>query len=163
MCRSSRVAVPLVLLLASSTLPGCDVHLLIVTGPSPAGSIVVISNPSSVSAQPVTGATCPAAQPFLVQFRLTVRESRGMDLYLREVRLRFVDRFGVTGLDILLTEADLGRQFDSTLITAHGTRDFPFSPRFGCGADRVGVFYLHVRIVDANGSDQSFDLQITVN
>ncbi len=163
MCRAFRAAVSLAgFALPLLALSGCDITFLVVTGPSPAGTIIVISDPKAVSALTIPGAICPGSPPFLVHFRLIVREGRGIDVQVREVRLRFVDRNGVTGLDLLLSSADLGRQFDSTLVAAHSSRDFPFSPRFGCAGDPVGVLYVLVVLVDANGSSQTSEVQIAI-
>ncbi len=167
MCRTHRTlraAVSLAaLVLALLAVESCYVSLFVTTGPSPVGSIVVTSDPAAVSAQTIVGAACPGSPPFFVQFRLVIREDRGVDAQLREVRLRFVDRSGVTSLDVLLTATDLGRQFDSTLVAAHTSRDFPFSPRFGCAGDRVGALYIHVVLVDANGTNETSDLQVAVS
>ncbi len=149
--------------LALFALDACYISFFVTTGPSPIGSIIIISDPTAVSAQPIIGAICPGSPPFLVQFRLVVRESGGADVEVREVRLRFVDRAGVTGPDMLLTADDLRRQFDSTRIPAHGSREFPFSPRFGCSGDHVGVFYVHVMIVDVHGAGETSELQVAVS
>lgn len=132
-----------------------------VVGPSTSASIAIFSEPSLLTPERL-GGFCPATPPLVARFTLVIRDERGVDWRVREIGLRFVDRHGVLGSDLLFDGSDLERLFGSTVICARTTRSFGFSPRFGCVGDPVGAFRVRVLLVDAQGATETTTLSLSV-
>jgi hypothetical protein len=89
--------------------------------------------------QALTGAACPTRQPFQVPFRVVGTGHGRSDLFIDEVRVRFVDRAGVVGGAMTLARPQLAERFGSTQLPAVGTRAFPLTLPFGCVGQPVGT------------------------
>ena len=140
-----RAAVVLLLSLASLFAACDDDHHVRVTasvvGPTPFERRAPFGGPVFAGATffPTTLAfttvpifNCPTIAPFFSTVTLVIDARSGPDVFVDVVVFDFVDRFGLRS-PVTFTRADLDGLFGTTLVVANTSRNFPFTPRFGCG------------------------------
>jgi hypothetical protein len=118
--------------------------------------------PSSVIAQPVFDARCPSVPPFDVPFSVIVRANSGVNVFVTEVRLHFVDSFGVPMPQVTLPAPVLTTQFGTLLVEARGSRTFPMSVPLGCVTARSGTLFVSVDTRDGQGRMQTGAVSVAV-
>ena len=98
---------------------------------------------------PVFG--CPSTSPFVTNFSLVIDQRGGVDVFVHEVGLRFVDGAGFDS-PLFLGQGDLATLFGSTLVVGGTSRTFPFQPRFGCGLSSTPrLMFLRLLLRDQHG------------
>lgn len=118
--------------------------------------------PTSVSAQLSGRGLCPDIHPLFVPLNLTVQANRGVSLNVTEVRMRFVDAFGIAAPPITLAAPMLTRQFGTALVEARSSRSFPLDFTFGCNTARTGTIFVVVHVRDGHGRDDSSEVRVSV-
>lgn len=142
---------------------------VVATGPSAALQLSSAPNPfarvpsSPIAAVPIRGANCPYSHPLRALVNLTVVAEHDVSLSLVEVRMRFVDAFGIAAPPVTLPAPMLTRQFGTALVNARSSRTFPFHFDFGCGTDRRGTITMNVRARDGRGRDEDAELRVGVH
>jgi hypothetical protein len=144
-----------IVVLVSVALGACDVDFLIV-GPGlvAVGGTTLHLRPIAPFPQPITIPTCPAIQPFVARFEVTIDGAR-IDHNLESLDVWFLDRRGTAGPTVTLGSADIARQFGSTTIVAGRSRVLVMTHGFGCGMLAAGTLIVVVRVRDANGTMHS--------
>lgn len=105
---------------------------------------------STVFSRPVANPFCPAFPPVTVVLNLLVRAG-SLSLSVNEVRLRFVDTFGISMPQVTLPAPVMTTQFGSALVAARQSRLFPLSLGLGCGFGTQGTVIVVVITRDQNG------------
>lgn len=118
-----------------------------ITSLGPTFSLAI--QPARLFRRPIVGAVCPFQQPFLIPFDLLVATTSGRPLFLNQVRMQFIDSFGVAGPRITLPQPDLTSRFGTIQLPPQGSRAFPFSFEFGCTTRPVGTLSIFVETIDA--------------
>jgi hypothetical protein len=166
---------------------GCDRTNLSSTAPTPAVSAGASSDlsfavePVMLRPESIGGQSC-ARSPFGT--RVIIRIRGGGDVFLRGIRFRFVDRFGVSSLPRVTPipgSAPLTAPFPtlpvpaspiptgvaplplptSAPITNPGTT-LPFFLAFDCGLAQEGTMFVDVETADRNGRTRTSALQARV-
>lgn len=155
------------ILAASLLTAGCSGTDARVTATGPtslqlSGSAFASIRPSLLSAQLIGNAGCPELQPLRVTANLTVLADGEVSFLVTEVRMRFVDTFGITAPQVTLTAPALTRQFGTALVLARSERTFPLDFSFGCSTDRTGTLSVLVRGRHEDGRDQSTEIRVGV-
>ena len=119
-------------------------------------------HPSVITAQSIGQPFCPTIPPFLGSLNLTVQAPGALRVFLRQVRMEFVDSAGMSAPSITLPAPVLTQQFGSTLIEARSGRTFPFTFPFGCGTRRGGTLVVIVIVADENGQETSARAQARI-
>ena len=135
------------------------------TGPTSlqfSGSAFASIRPSLLSAQRIGNTGCPDVQPLRVTANLTVLAEGEVSFLLTEVRMRFVDTFGITAPQVTLAAPALTRQFGTALVHARSERIFPLDFSFGCSTDRTGTLTVLVRGRHGDGRDVSTEIRVGV-
>jgi hypothetical protein len=156
------VVVPILISL-SLVSSGCDdsdskVALSNGVGPSPVASPLFVSRgamvrPSSIEAQRVFDAACPAQPPFLAPFNVVFEGDGRSGVFLSDVQMQFVDSAGTRAGSMTLGPSALAARFGSTRVPASGTRTFPFAFPFGCVGLPTGTLTVVVVAGDGNGRE----------
>ena len=118
--------------------------------------------PSAVTAQLIGHAVCPELHPFLVTANLVLHSHDGGSMFLREVRMRFIDSAGIPGPQVTLPAPLPIRQFGTALTDARGDQMFPLDFRFGCGTRRTGTIIVIVHARDKHGLDHNGEIRLSV-
>lgn len=141
----------------------------VATGPSAALQLNSSQNPfarihpSPIGAVAIRGAGCPHSFPYRAKVNLTISADRDVSLSLLDVRMHFVDTFGIAAPAVTLPAPVLTRQFGTALVEARSSRTFPFDFDFGCGTDRRGTLTVHVRTRDGRGRHDDADLRVGID
>jgi hypothetical protein len=104
-----------------------------------------------ITPQLIAGTGCPTSRPFLAPFTIVGTANGELDIFLREVQMRFVDRFGIPGGSRTLAQAQLAGLFGSTRLPSQGSRLFPLSFPLGCLDQPAGTLALVVVTGDLLG------------
>jgi len=162
----SKQAVSLAAIAALIVAMGCNGTERGVLDPTPLGTGPTTSsariNPSFLGVQPVAQPFCPSVPPFVGSLSLEVQASGHVDVLLNEVRMTFIDSFGITAPPVTLPAPALTRQFGSTLIEARSQRAFPFTFPIGCFTRRAGTLVIVVVIVDDRGREEILEARASV-
>ena len=112
----------------------------------------VTFQPSVLNALTVPGANCPFRPPHIAPVRIVATGGQS-DTFLNRVDMRLVDRRGVAGGSLTVSQSQLTEQFGSNRIPPLGHREFPFSFPFGCVGGGVGTLGIVVVAADAFGNE----------
>ena len=164
---------------------GCDRADVSATAPTPAVSAGTASDlslavePVMLRPESIGGQSCARQSPFGT--RVIIRIRSGSDFFLRGIRFRFVDRFGVSSLPRVTPipgSAPLTTPFaslpvptspipmgvaplslpTSAPITIPGTT-LPFFLAFDCGPAQEGTIFVDVETADRNGRTRAAAVQ----
>ncbi|MCA1560195.1 MAG: hypothetical protein LC804_07985 [Acidobacteria bacterium] len=142
-------------ILLSIALGACDVDFLIVgPGPIAVGGTALHLRPIAPFPQSIPVPTCPAVQPFVARFEVTIGGGR-IEHNLDRIDVWFSDGRGNAGPTITFGSADIARQFGSTTVAAGRSRVLVMTHAFGCGTLASGTVIVFVRLRDANGAMHS--------
>lgn len=160
---SIRIA-PLLLVLA---VAACDSHHS--GGPgsigfAPSGPAIIVAGiqPQVIPLTRVFGFGCPLVPPFTSAFDLVVREQTGVDLFLDQVTLQFLDGTNLGGSPIVFQRPELTRIFPSTLIPALRSGVFRFAPQFGCGIGVPQVLIAELFFIDRFEARHRFTIRVPI-
>jgi len=120
------------------------------------------AEPSTVTAQLVSGGNCPLIQPLRARLALTVLADDDVTLFLDEVRMQFVDAGGVAAPQVTLPAPQLTTQFGTALVQARSSLMFPLDLAFGCGTGRTGTIVIVVHGRDGRGVERSTNVRVAV-
>ena len=144
-----------------------DPSLLTPVGPTNIGAVAgttftLAVQPAPLFRRSIFGAVCPFRQPFFVPFDLLVGTRLGLPLFLNQVRVHFVDSFGIVGPQITIPQLDLLNRFGTTQIPLQGSRTFPFSFEFGCATQPFRNLFVWVETIDTTRATQSSTVTVAV-
>lgn len=162
------------ILAVSILTAGCSdsTNHAVATGPSAALQLSSSQNnpfaridPSPIGAAPFRGlgVGCPHSFPYRARVNLTIFADHDVSRSLLEVRMHFVDTFGIAAPAVTLPAPLLIRQFGTALVDARSSRTFPIDFDFGCGTDRRGTLTVHVRTRDGRGRHDDADLRVGID
>jgi hypothetical protein len=118
----------------------------------------------TVVAQQVVGQTsgCPVFAPFSVPINLVVRVNGGVNVFITQISMRFVDPFRIEAPQVTLPAPQLTKQFGTNLVMARSMRTFPLTFAVGCATDRKGTATLLIDTMDAQGRRESGQVSVAV-
>jgi hypothetical protein len=106
--------------------------------------------PSTIPFHTLPASGCPSASPFVARFSVIIDQQDGIDVFVHEVGVRFVDGAGFESA-LIFGDSDLATRFGSTLVIAGTSRTFAFQPRFGCGLRSTPhVMVVRLLLLDRN-------------
>jgi hypothetical protein len=118
----------------------------------------------TVVAQQLVGHSggCPTFAPFSVPINLVVRVNGGVNVFITQIRMRFVDPFRIEAPQVTLPAPMLTTQFGTNLVMARSMRTFPLTFAVGCATDRKGTATLLIDTQDQQGRRESGQVSVTV-
>jgi hypothetical protein len=151
-------------LFALVLISGCDGTERGVLGPTPRGTgpTTVGIQPSLVTVQSISQASCPTVPPFLGSLNLIVQSDGDLGLFVTQVRMTFTDSLGVTAPTVTLPAPVPTQQFGSALVAARADRAFSLTFPFGCGTRRTGTLVVVVVTSDEQGREQTAEARVAV-
>jgi hypothetical protein len=151
-------------LLALVLTVGCDDTERGVLDPTPIGTAAGTFGiqPSPVTVQSISQASCPTLPPFLGSLNLNVQNGGDLGLFVRQVRMTFTDSLGVTAPTVTLPAPVPTQQFGSALVAARADRAFSLTFPFGCATRRTGTLVIVVVTSDEEGRERTAEASVAV-
>jgi len=106
---------------------------------------------------------CPAFPPFVIPVDLIVRVNGGLNVFLINVNMQFVDSTGIVMPQITLPAPQLTAQFGTALVQARSARTFPFTIPVACGTQQKGALTIQARTRDEQGREESGQVSLKVD
>lgn len=122
-----------------------------------------LSVTAATASQSIGRPACPAVPPFTVSFGLSIHHAGDFNLFITQIRLQFVDRFGVRMPQVTLPGPVPTVEFGTMLVQARSGRTIPISFGVGCGTDRKGTVMVQVDTRDELGRTGSGQATAPVN
>jgi len=117
----------------------------------------------AVFSQQMGKTTCPAFPPFVIPVDLIVRVNGGLNVFLINVNMQFVDSTGIVMPQITLPAPQLTAQFGTALVQARSARTFPFTIPVACGTQQKGALTIQARTRDEQGREESGQVSLKVD
>ena len=139
--------------------------LITTTGPTTISvrSADFSANTGAVFSQQMGKTSCPALPPFVIPLNLVVRVNGGLNVFLVNVNMQFVDHTGIVMPQITLPAPQLTAQFGTALVQARSARTFPFTIPVGCGTQQKGTVTIQARTRDEQGREESGQISVKVD
>jgi len=117
----------------------------------------------AVFSQQMGKTACPAFPPFVIPVDLIIRVNGGLNVFLVNVNMQFVDSTGIVMPQITLPAPQLTAQFGTALVQARSARTFPFTIPVGCGTQQKGTVTIQAMTRDEQGREESGQVSLKVD
>lgn len=108
------------------------------------------------------GASCPSHAPVTIPLIVTVFHRGIPGLVVRQVRLDFLDVFGVRMPQVTIPAPLPINEFGTGLADTRDRLTFPINAGLGCGTATTGTLSVWVDTRDEHGNEQTGRLQVRV-